>query len=331
MRVRERKRTATSWGELRFSNSSTTSAAASTSSSGEAVARKCTSPPSLEALRGGYPFSGKALRRNPSALSTRTCRGAEVGAQDVDHPPREELLEPLGEFRGAPPPPVDALPGVSHGEDRPGEALQEAQVGPVDVLVLVHQDVPPGPPPVQVLPQEVVEVVLALLALEEGVGIEDLPLLGRQGLLPPELALEGSHQPLEFLRGGGALVDGEPGPPVELEALLLLEEHHLPPARPEEFQGVGVEGGHPDPLRLGPEERLKALPHFLRRLPGEGDHEDLLRGNPEGLHHVGGARGEDPGLPAPRPRYHHHLPVGSRDRLPLLGAQALEEPGHRGP
>ena len=77
---------------------------------------------------------------------------------------------------------------------------------------------------------------------------------------------------------------------------------------PEDAHAGGVEGGDPHLLRHRSDQAADALLHLPRGLVGEGDGQDLERGDVVGLDEVGDAVGQHPGLARTGPGHHQQGP-----------------------
>ncbi len=253
--------------------------------------------------------------------------------------------------------PVDGLVAVPHHADvavHPAEHEHQLVLGPVGVLVLVHQ--------------QVAEALL-VVAQDLGVGLEQVH---RHHQEVVEVHGAGRQQPLLVLLvhvGDAALVDGVGRAPVRLEVhqlVLGLTDHGMDAARRElldvdvqvpqhvageavgvglvvdgergavtEPRGVptqdahagGVEGGDPHALGHRAHQGSHALLHLVGRLVGEGDGEDLERRHAPVGDQVGDAVGEDPGLAGPRPGHDQQRSLLVEHRVPLDGVQPREQLG----
>ena len=73
---------------------------------------------------------------------------------------------------------------------------------------------------------------------------------------------------------------------------------------------------HPDTVRLGTNEAVYPVPHFLGRLIREGDGQDLSRTDAE-LQHMGNAAGQGLRLSGPGAGHNEHRPFYLLHRFQL--------------
>ena len=223
-----------------------------------------------------------------------------------------------------------------------GEEQDQLVLGPVGVLVLVHQDVAEallvvvqhvgaGLQQVDGHQQQVVEVhgvgrqqPLLVLAVDlgdpalhdgpgpAGVGLEvdQLVLGGRdEGVDGPGRELLGvevevpDHVPGQA-DGVGLVVDGE---------VALVAEAGGVPAQ--DAHARGVEGRHPHAPGHRADQGLDPLAHLLGRLVGEGDGQDLERGDALLGDQPGDAVGQHPGLARAGAGHDQQRAVRVGDRL----------------
>lgn len=85
------------------------------------------------------------------------------------------------------------------------------------------------------------------------------------------------------------------------------------------MEGVDVAGV------VVPGELVDALAHFVGRLVGEGDAQDVPRQNPQLVHQEREAVGEGPGLAGACPSDNTHPSLGGDDGLPLRIIQFVQE------
>ncbi len=271
----------------------------------------------------------------------------------------ERLLEGEDVLHVGAAPAVDRLVVVPHHGQvpmDPGEALDEAELNPVRVLVLVHEDVNEsrGVGAVDLLvqleethgePDEIVEVHGAAITERLLVGAVDLghaPIdHGERGLLellrPHALVLQprdaGSRgrrsqvpvlgpRPLEQIAQNGALVVRI----VDHEVLGVAQKLGVASQDP---HAGGVEGAQPDPEVLAAEEDLRARPHLARGLVGEGERENRALGDAALAHQVGDAAGQDARLAAPRAGQNQKGTARVFHRLALHGVQVHASPSIR--
>ena len=118
-----------------------------------------------------------------------------------------------------------------------------------------------------------------------------------------------------------------------LELVLVVVDHEVPgqagrrrlPA--EDAHAQAVEGRDPALHGRAGEQRLRARLHLPRRLVGEGDGQDALRGHPLVEDEVGDPMGDDAGLAAPGAGEDEDGPLARQHRLPLLRVQPREQWG----
>ena len=274
--------------------------------------------------------------------------GARVVALEVEDVPQVRPAEA-----------IDRLVGIADDAEvvvGVGEEPEEAVLGGVRVLVLVDQDVAPEPsvvgedlrvlgPEADGQGEEVVEVERPrpleprLVALVDARHLELARASGGGpdvvGALEPVL---GATHPVDDGGGGrDPLVEGELAAelPHQGEPVGLVVDDEVPrvaqvvDVRAQDARAGGVERGDegkaarrpPGPLR---EEARHALRHLARRLVREGDGEDVPGIDPLS-HQVGDPVGDDPGLPAARPREDEERALGAGNRLALGGIEPGQE------
>ena len=286
--------------------------------------------------------------------------GAVVLLQDHHGGVREGVLELQDVADVGAPPAVDGLVAVANDRDlvmEAGEEKHQLVLGPVGVLVFVHQDVAKaalvvvehvgaGLQQVDCHQEEVVEVhgvgrqqTLLVIAVHlgdpalhdgagpAGVGLEvDQLVFGRrdQGVDGPGRKLLGVQVEVPNdipgeAHGVGLVVDGEVALVAQAAGVTA-----------ENAYAGGVERRHPHAPGHRAYQDLDPFPHLLGRLVGEGDGQDL-----EGGHALLGdqprdAVRKDPGLARTGAGHDEQRAARMGDRLSLDRVEAVEQGGPSG-
>ncbi len=249
---------------------------------------------------------------------------------------------------------VDRLIGIADDGDVAvdlGEPADEHVLRTIGVLVLVHHDVLElarvelaglfgGFDELDRLQQKVVEI--------EGVRVlqcGEVPLVDLGNLLVADVpaaaqALRSFHAVLGLAdsRQGGTrrhqlVVDAElalrlfddgdlVGRVVDHE---IARESDLRRLAAQQTRAERVKRREPHTARCSADERLDALPHFLRRLVGERDREHLIRIRMPVTDEVCDPVSDDASLAGARAREDEHGPIAMKHGFALLGVQLFEE------
>ena len=123
--------------------------------------------------------------------------------------------------------------------------------------------------------------------------------------------------PLQALLDGRHLV-------VIVEDRVVAGQAEEIPIAPQQTRAEGVESADGQRVAVGTGQADEALPHFPRRLVGEGHSQDAVGADAAHLHQVGDAVGDDAGLAAARPGHDQQRPVDGLDGLFLRRVQPLQ-------
>ena len=238
------------------------------------------------------------------AAQDRRCRAIVFLQTDAPQvgPRRPQLVKAV---RIRPAKPVNRLIRVADDEQLAPFAPMPHQLvlHRIDVLKLVHQQMPEPPQPrvrLQRLQQHVVQIARARL-------LQRLPI--------------GVHQPVGQLRAAAVLAQRDA--PLGLRRAHglapLLQQPAQQPYRlalphqrlfADQFQAQRVERAHVQrPGRALAQPLLQPLPHLLRRLVGKRHRRDVLRRLAPRLHQVRDARHQRARLARSRPRDDRHRPL----------------------
>ena len=312
-------------------------------------ARSSTEPGATLPARPPEHEVGQADHLRGGAVVAHQLDGARLGM------PGAEAQEVLGRGAGEG---VDGLRRVADDADvapLPEPQVEQGLLEPVDVLVLVDDEVPvlaaDGTGDLLVLAQDadheeqdVLEVDDAALGLDllvggdepgHGGGVEPgrgLPTTGGGGR---GIRLGREERDLRPLDLGGEVAHGRP---VEPQAQARPGLGHGARLVRHDLGGGAADGLRPEVVQLAEGRRVEraglhaadaevAQPgaHLAGGAGGEGDGEDALRLVDAGQHAVGDAVGDGPGLAGAGARQHAHRAAGVRRDLALLGVEGVED------
>ncbi len=286
-------------------------------------------------------------------------RGAVVLGQAEHGRLGEGLLEGEDVPHVGAAPAVDGLVVVPHHGQvavDPRQALDEAELDPVRVLVFVHEHVQePGRVHAMDLlvqieeahrePDQIVEIHRAPLTerlLVAGVHLRQPPVHDgecrlREFLRPHRLVLEPRDPPARHGRSQAlvlgarsfqeiakdrALIVGV----VDDEVLGIAQELRVASQDP---NAGAVKGAQPDTQVLASQQGLRPGTHLPRGFVCEGEGEDRALGDAALAHQVRDAAGQDAGLAASRAGEDQEGPAGVLDRLALHGVEVHASPNTR--
>ena len=244
-------------------------------------------------------------------------------------------------------PGIDGLVVVAHHHDvsaEPRQKRRDGVLGPVRVLVLIHQHVGEA---ALIGRQHLGEALQQQIGVQQHAveieGVGGLQALLHAGVHPCHGLVEGvgghlfqvlGHHQAVFRLGDGKR-DGLRVVLLGIQVQLLHEALHqalhvvlvvdgeLPRAAhvfgvgPQDAPAHAVEGGHPHAAGVRPHQGIEALPHLVGRLVGEGDGKDLPGVHAQILHQVGDTVGEHPGLAGTGTGQHQQGAFGAEYRFAL--------------